>query len=98
MTFEEVCEVFRKHNLSREVGQFQDDSRLKAVVVFKQGDWFNKEYTEAERSYGFSSDNKYFISGMGGNSIFATCLGDGEFLRLDYYLKEWEVDYCYLVD
>ena len=96
LTFEKVCEKFYAHNAGRPVTQFDDDKRLNAVVVFKQGSWFNREYTEDERSYRFSSDNKYFIQGMGGQSIYATCIGDKENIRLDWYLGEWEVDYCYI--
>ena len=98
MTFEEVCDLFYKHNENRAVTQFGDkDSRLVAVVVFKQGPWFNDEYTETQRSYRFVSDNKYFMPDMCGNSLYANCLdGVDRGVRLDWYLENWEVDYCYI--
>jgi hypothetical protein len=99
MTLQEVFALFYKHNEENPTTQFGDEKRLTAVVVFKQGPWFNAEYTETERSYQFSSDNKYFIPGMGGNSIYANCLdGVERCVRLDWYIHKWEVDYCYLVD
>jgi len=75
----------------------QDEHPLIGVVVYKQGDWFNKTYTETERSYRVSSNNKAFIPGQIGNSIFGDCL-DGRDLdvRLDWYNSDWEVDYCYM--
>lgn len=97
MTFEEVCDLFYKHNEEKRCTQFSDNERLIAVVVFKQGSWFNAEYTEIQRSYRFVSDNKYFMSDMCGNSIYANCLdGSENGVRLDWYLGKWEVDYCYI--
>lgn len=99
MTFVQVSAMFQAHNAERNVGQFEDEKSLKAVVVFKQGPWFNAEYTEEQRSYIFSSDNKYFISGMGGSSIYADCMdGTDRGVRLDWYLGKWEIDYCYIVE
>lgn len=99
MTFEQVWIKFCNHNRGEEVRQFGDASRLKAVVVFKQGPWFKQEFSEKSRSYIFSSDNKYFIDGMGGNSIYADCLdGSERGVRLDWYMNDWEVDYCYMVE
>ena len=97
MTFAEVCEKFYKHNEGRVASQFADDERLIGVVVFKAENWPDKDYSEESRSYAFSSDNKYFVPGMGGNSIFADCLdGSDRGVRLDWYLGEWKIDYCYI--
>lgn len=97
MTFAEVSDLFYKHNEENGCTQFSDNARLTAVVVFKQGSWFNAEYTEVQRSYRFVSDNKYFLPDMCGNSIYANCLdGSENGVRLDWYLGKWEVDYCYI--
>ena len=97
MTFREVSEMFRTHNEGRDLGQLEACKSLKAVIVFKQGPWFKEEYSEEQRSYIFSSSNKYFISGLGGCSLYADCLdGSDRGVRLDWYLREWEIDYCYL--
>lgn len=99
ITWEELCNIFYKHNADRPISQFGDKQRLKAVVVFKQGPWFNDEYSETQRSYAFSSDNKFFIPGMGGNSIYADCLdGTEKCIRIDWYLDKWEIDHCYLMN
>ena len=85
--------------------QFNDEhpdggkSKLYGVIVFTK-DSFNKPYTEKERSYRTSNDQKAFRHNMCSNSIFADCL-DGKDLgvRLDWYMGDgWKVDYCYLED
>lgn len=95
LTWEELCDIFYRHNKEKEVRrQFEDKKALIGVVVYKQSN-FNKEYSELQRSYAFSSDNKHFIPGMGGNSIFGDCLDGSEWgVRLDWY--NWTVDYCYI--
>lgn len=67
-------------------------SPITGVIVYKQSS-FDKEYTEEERSYRVSSDNKCFFSKIS-NSMYGDCL-DGKDLgvRLDWY--NWDVDYCY---
>ena len=99
ITFEEVYARFVKHNEENGVtNQFSDTyDRLEAVVVFSSDNWPDKNYSLESRSYRFVSDNKYFISGMGGNSIFADSLDKSDLgLRLDWYLNEWKIDYCYI--
>ena len=101
ITIAQMFSAFEKHNEENGIeSQFSDTSRLVGVVVFKQSSWPGapRQYTLNERSYRVTSDNKRFIGGMCGNSIFADCL-DGRDLgvRLDWYLKDWKVDYCYLV-
>lgn len=98
MTFNEVYERFVKHNQENNVtSQFSDDDRLTAVVVFRSDNWPEKNYSLEARSYRFVSDNKYFLPGMGGNSIFANSLDQFENgVRLDWYLGEWDIDYCYI--
>lgn len=98
ITFSELVEAFQKHNKENNVAhQFADNNSLIGVIVFKNGPWFMEELPEVERTYSFSSSNKYFIAGMGGNSLFADCLDNTELgVRLDAYLSKWEIDYCYI--
>ena len=98
ITFGELCSIFYKHNEEFNVtSQFEDrEHRLTGVVVFKSENWPDKDFSLESRSYKIVSDNKYFISGMGGNSIFADCLDGSESIRLDWYLGSWEIDYCYI--
>lgn len=69
-----------------------------AVIVFTQ-DSFNKKYTVEPRSYKvYRYDGKYFKSGMLGKSLLGYCLdGTDKGVRLDWYLGEWKIDYCYIV-
>ena len=89
-----------KHNDENKITQqFGDKNPLKCFVVIQQMPFWNKQYTREERTYTFNSDNKRFIAGMCGNSIFADCVGDPNDvgIRLDYYLFEggWKVEECW---
>lgn len=100
MTFDELYERFVKHNQENNVTSQYSDSkehRLHGVAVFKAENWPGNDYSLESRSYEFVSDNKYFIPGLGGSSIFADCLdGSEEGVRLDFYLNLWDVEYCYI--
>lgn len=102
ITWSEFDNIMWQHN--KEAGitvKGTDPHPITGVVVFKQGPWFNREYSEHSRSYRVSSSNKWFLPNIG-RSIFADCLdGTDSDVRLDYYMKEcggdWEVDYCYMI-
>lgn len=97
MTYTELVKKIREHNEGLSVRQFGDKDALTCVVVFKESNWPDKNYSLESRSYCFRSDNKRFLPHMLGNSIFAGSLdGSDENVRLDYYLGEWEIDYCYI--
>lgn len=98
ITFEQLCNAFYKHNEDNNVtSQFDDPNPLVGVVVFKSENWPHQDYSLESRSYRFTSDNKFFISGMGGNSIFANNLDKTDHgVRLDWYLGSWQIDYCYI--
>lgn len=91
ITFEELCYIMFCHKTSSNKG-----CPLEAVIVFKQ-ESFNKEYSELSRSYSVSSESKYFMSNMGGNSLFGSCLdGSDSGVRLDWYMRgdnPWQVEY-----
>ncbi|WP_291632197.1 hypothetical protein [Clostridium sp.] len=76
-----------------------DDFKI-GIVICESGYWVEngkQKYSEIERTYTFSSNNKHFIHGMGGNSIFSQCLGDeNDRPRLDWYVygmggKDWGI-------
>ncbi len=70
----------------------------KAVIVFTK-DSFREEFSEESRSYMVTSTQKYFQDGMISNSLFASCLdGTDDGVRLDWYMPEWKVEYCYIVN
>lgn len=67
------------------------------VIVFTE-DSFSKPYTEKERSYRVSNDNKAYRHNCISNSIYANCLdGKDNGVRLDWYMGDgWKVEYCYM--
>lgn len=97
LSFSDVCAKFYEHNKQHNItGQYEDKKPLYAVVVFSQAS-FRQRYSLKSRSYRFRSDEKYFVPGMGGNSLFADCLDESEHgVRLDWYLRSWKVEYCYM--
>ena len=74
---------------------------LSGYIVFSQ-DSFDKPYDERSRTYGVSSNNKAFQSGMGGYSIFGSCLdGTDPCVRLDGYMfgeNAWKIEKCYMME
>lgn len=96
LTWKELNDIIDQHNKENGIKQqYSDKNPLNCVVVFTQ-DSFDKEYPVESRSYEFTSDNKYFLPEMGGKSIFAHCLDDSEDIRLDWYLNDWNIEYCYI--
>ena len=102
ITYAKFVEAMRKFNETEAFATKGNQKILKGVIVFTE-DSFKKPYTETERSYQTTSDNKAFFPNMISNSIFADCL-DGKDLgvRLDWYMhgneRNWKVDYCYLLE
>lgn len=104
LTYAQFVDKMRKFNETEAFAVKGNQKILKGVIVFTK-DSFTKPYTETERSYQTTSDNKAFFPNMISNSIFANCL-DGKDLgvRLDWYMygsngkDGWKVDYCYLLE
>ncbi len=101
MTYKELRTLLREHENSN------PNSHLTAYITFAP-ESFGSEvaYSEVERTYAISSNNKAFQPNMGGYSIFGSCL-DGKTdpcLRLDYQMAEenggkngWIVEDCCLI-
>jgi hypothetical protein len=99
LTWSEMCKIMWDYNKEHGYTRKGNPTNIEAVVVFTGKGMNRDDYTEVQRSYQFSSDNKYFLSDQIGNSIFADCLDGTEHgVRLDWYIHEWEVDYCYMVE
>ena len=62
-----------------------------ALITFCSSNWKNLSFTEEERTYRVSKNNRYFQDGKISNSLFGDCL-DGKDLgvRLDAY--KWKVE------
>lgn len=75
---------------------------LSGYIVFTP-ESFNKPYDERSRTYAISSDNKAFQPGMGGYSIYGSCLdGTDPCVRLERYMAcekggkdGWQIELCY---
>ena len=96
MTYAELTRRFRE-------AERNGEAHLEGRIVFTQ-DSFTKPYTEEERTYVVSSDNKAFIPGMGGYSIYASSLdGSDRMVRLERYMQAerggengWKIERCYM--
>lgn len=103
MAWFEAKEYMREFNRSHNIRSKGSEGPKCIMVAVITEDSFDKPYTLEERSYAFSNDNKAFIDGMSGYSIFSNCL-DGKDLgvRLEMYLEAegnkggWKVEYCYI--
>ena len=99
ITYAKLREIFYDHEATRPT------QHLTAHIVFTE-DSFTKAYPLESRTYEISSNNKAFIPGMGGYSIYGSSLdGTDICVRLERYMAAehggkdgWKVDYCYLVN
>lgn len=97
MTYGELCKHFRE---AEDKGQ-----HMLGFIVFTE-DSFDKPYSELSRTYAVSSNNKAFQAGMGGYSIYASCLdGTDPCVRLEGYMAAekggengWKIERCYTKD
>ena len=79
-----------------------EDKHLLGHVIVSQ-DSFTRPYSEATRTYIISSNNKAFIPGMGGYSIYARSIdGTDPMVRLERYMAAehggkdgWKIERCY---
>ena len=94
MTYGEMCRQFREAE--------DKGNHMEGYIVFTE-DSFDKPYSEFSRTYVVSSNNKAFQSGMGGYSIYGSCLdGTDPCVRLEGYMaaekggeKGWKIERCY---
>ena len=93
MSYTELSTLFRSVN----------DKGLSPIVghIVFTADSFDKEYDETSRTYVVSSNNKAYQSGMGGYSIYASCLdGTDPCIRLEGYMRgenAWKIEKCYML-
>ena len=92
LTYSELADRFRN-------AESEGKKHLTGYIVFSQ-ESFNKPYDEKSRTYAVSSDNKAFKAGLGGYSIYGSCLdGSDPCVRLDDYMRgenAWKIEKCYL--
>ena len=92
LTYQEMADLFSKAN-------DRGHKPICGYIVFTE-DSFEKQYPFESRTYAVSSNNKAYISGMGGYSIYGSSLdGSDVNVRLEMYMRgenHWKVDYCYV--
>ena len=92
MSYAELTALFRSVN----------DKHLEPIVgyVVFTADSFDAPYNKESRTYAISSNNKAFQSGMGGYSIYGSCLdGTDPCVRLEGYMRgenAWKIEECYM--
>ena len=93
MSYAELSSLFRSVN---EKGL----SPIAGYVVFS-AESFEKSYNEESRTYLISSNSKAYKSGMGGYSIYGSCInGSDHNIRLEGYMRgnnAWKIEKCYML-
>ena len=94
LTYSELADRFRN-------AESEGKKHLTGYIIFSQ-ESFNKPYDEKSRTYAVSSDNKAFKAGLGGYSIYGSCLdGTDPCVRLDGYMfgeNAWKIEKCYMIE
>lgn len=98
MTYQQLTSEFYKQESS------PSKEHLTGYIVFTQ-DSFSRPYPEVSRTYVVSSNNKAFIPGMGGYSIYGSSLDQTDpCVRLEGYMAAehggkdgWKIERCGLV-
>jgi len=104
MTWQEAKEYMRNYNCKNGVTTPGVTDKFCTMVAVMKNKGFNRDdYTDEERSYVFTNDNKAFIDGMLEYSIFSANLvyPTTDRPRLERYIDEeyggpWTVDYVYI--
>ena len=103
MTYNEAAEYLRQYNRDHGYTIKGTETHCTMVAVIAQ-ESFTQEYSLEARSYIFTNDNKAFIDGQLGYSIFADAMdGSDNGVRLEQYLEDegnpggWKVEYCYIL-
>lgn len=93
MTYAELSSLFSTVN----------DKKLPPIdgfIVFTP-ESFDVPYNLESRTYVVSSNNKAYQAGMGGYSIYASCLdGTDPCVRLEGYMRgtnSWKIEKCYMI-
>ncbi len=95
MSYSELTSMFRKAE--------DEGKHIGGYITFTE-DSFDKIYPLESRTYGVSSNNKAFRSGMGGYSIYGSSLDRTDMnVRLERYMYNehggadgWKIERCYI--
>lgn len=92
LSYKEMTDIFKMVN--------QYGGRpVNGYIVFSQSN-FEKPYSIESRTYEVSNNNKAFIPGMGGYSVYGSSIDRTDVgVRLDRYMRAddpWEIERCYM--
>lgn len=96
MTWPELKEYILAYNKKNDNHYNSIKKKISAAIVFDNESW-EEDYDLEARTYRISNDDKYWYPECGGSSLFAYCSAESGLVRLDYYLPEWIVEYCYII-
>lgn len=98
LTLETLFAHIREYNAKHGNSYNNVKKRLTAAIVFSNNtkSWDRHDYSLEDRTYVFDNGQKYWYDCLG-NSLFAQCPSEWGLTRLEWYLGEWEVEYCYLI-
>ena len=86
----------RMRDFNKEHPDKENTGALYGVIVFKEENWPDVDYSLASRSYEVSNANRCFQNDKIANSLFGYSLDGSDLgVRLDWY--KWKVDYCYML-
>ena len=105
LTYNELANMFRARESANKNTPYHEQKHMTGFIVFSE-DSFNKPYSLEARTYAVSSDNKAYIPGMGGYSIYGSAVdGSDPGVRLEAYMAAekggkdgWRVEYCFLAE
>jgi len=94
LSWGEVSNLFYEYNRLTDWNDYK--AAIVAYVVYSNDtqSWRRHDYSLESRTYAFGSNNKAFIPGMGGYSIFAQNLDRTDFTRIEHV--DWVIEDVYL--
>lgn len=76
----------------------RENRKLMRYIRFSN-DTFDRPYSEEERTYVFSCNNRFFEKDKISNALVANCLdGKDKGVRLDWYFNQWKIEDCGLYE
>ena len=99
MTWSELCDYIHAYNDRNQNEYNHVKKHLVAAVVFSNDtpSWNRHDFSLEERTYTFGNAEKYWYGNLCGSSLFSTCPAERGLVRIDWYIHEWKVEYCYIV-
>lgn len=79
------------------LGNLMDRKDWEEAVIVFTAESIGTRYTEKERSYEVYRESNFFDGNKDGKALVGNCLdGKDNGVRLENYLDDWDVEYCYI--